>query len=205
MISTFFYLLIELCLKVMRRQRRYYEENYLRYKFNKLGIETPKSLVFYGEPIFRLNNPKSIKFGENIVLCSDPFKNDIGVNHPVILTCTTNEARIEIGDNTGISGASIAAIKKVTIGRNCLIGANVIITDNDFHPIRPMNRRYSKENVGSKEVTIKDNVFIGANSIILKGVTVGENSVIAAGSIVTKDIDENSIYGGNPCRKIKEI
>jgi len=197
--------LINFYLKVGNKLKRYYEEKYLFYKFTKLGIKIPSSLVFYGEPIFRIKNPSSVKFGNNVVLCSDPSKNDIGVNHPVILSCLNSNAIIKIGDNTGISGASISAMKKIIIGKNCLIGANVMIVDNDFHPIEPNNRRYSKENIGCGEVIIKDNVFIGTSTIVLKGVTIGENSVVAAGSVVTKNIDANSIYGGNPCKKIKDI
>jgi acetyltransferase-like isoleucine patch superfamily enzyme len=196
---------IDIVNKIKNKYQRYYDEKYLFYKLSKLGVNIPKSMIFYGEPIFRKFKKSSIIFDDNVVLCSDPTKNDIGVSHPVILSTLSEGACIKIGKNTGVSGASIASMKYIEIGEDCLIGANVIIVDNDFHPVNPKNRRFSKDNIGCKEVIIKNNVFIGANSMVLKGVTIGENSVIAAGSIVTKDVEANAVYGGNPCVKIRKL
>lgn len=61
------------------------------------------------------------------------------------------------------------------------------------------------KNRAEKPVLIKDNAFIGAHSIILKGVTIGENSIIGAGSVVTKSVPDNQIWAGNPAKFIRNI
>lgn len=114
--------------------------------------------------------------------------------------------RIVIGSGTGISNASITAKEEVYIGKNVLIGSCCMISDNDFHPIYADDRQRNQlENVRHKKVKIEDNVFIGARSIILKGVTIGARSVVGAGSVVTKDIPEDEIWAGNPAKFIKKL
>jgi acetyltransferase-like isoleucine patch superfamily enzyme len=117
------------------------------------------------------------------------------------MTDTSENSLIEIGDNTRINGASIHATNKITIGKNCLIAANVTIIDSDGHG-RAVSER-SLSNPESSSVIIEDNVWIGINSIILKGVKIGENSIIGAGSVVTKSIPPNSVVAGNPARIVK--
>lgn len=90
----------------------------------------------------------------------------------------------------------------IYIGNNVLIGPNVII-DTGTHPVKPdIRKKQAQFNV---PVYIEDNVWIGGGSIILPGVKVGKNSVIGAGSVVTKDIPENVVAVGNPCRVLREI
>ena len=91
----------------------------------------------------------------------------------------------------------------ISIGKNTLIGYNVEILDSDFHEINPRNRKSG--NPKSAKVLIGNNVWIGSNSKILKGVNIGDNSIIAAGSIVTKSIPANVIAGGIPAKILKEI
>jgi acetyltransferase-like isoleucine patch superfamily enzyme len=116
-------------------------------------------------------------------------------------------AVLDIGADTGISGASICAAVSVKIGQKVLIGANVTIADTDFHAINPAGRRHNKnhDEIASRPVLIGDNVFIGAGSYILKGVTIGENSIIGANSVVAKSIPANVIAAGNPAKIVKEI
>ncbi len=175
------------------------------------NIKFGKHTIFYGAPIIdtvsnNFSHP-SIIIGNNVVLCSSNSGNPIGINHPIILKTLTMESQINIGNNSGLSGTSICSAKSITIGKNCLIGANVTITDYDFHAISPVNRRYNtnKNDIGCAPVVIEDNVWLGMNVIVLKGVTIGRNSIIAAGSVVTKSISRNSIAGGNPARIIRPI
>lgn len=90
----------------------------------------------------------------------------------------------------------------IYIGNNVLIGPNVII-DAGTHPINPIIRK--KQAQFNVPVYIEDNVWIGGGSIILPGVRIGKNSVIGAGSVVTKDIPENVVAVGNPCRILRKI
>lgn len=88
----------------------------------------------------------------------------------------------------------------ITIGEGCLFGPAVTIATVG-HPINPSLREY----MYCDHVTIGNNCWIGAGSVICPGVTIGENTVIGAGSVVTKDIPANCVAAGNPCKVIREI
>jgi acetyltransferase-like isoleucine patch superfamily enzyme len=138
-----------------------------------------------------------IKIGAHNIFRSDSSSNLIGVNHRCILSTHSKTAVIEIGDNCGFSGVTIGADEKITIGNNVLCGANVTITDFDWH-----QSRYASE---SRPVTIHDNVWLGLNVTVLKGVEIGCNSIIGANSLVITSIPANVIAAGNPCKVIKSI
>lgn len=115
-----------------------------------------------------------------------------------------SSAELIIGDYSGFSGVSIYCAQKILIGKYVNCGANVCIYDTDFHPLEFMARRnHDEAKIKTLPVTIEDDVFIGANSIILKGAHIGARSVIAAGSIVTGDIPPDQVWGGNPARLIR--
>lgn len=96
--------------------------------------------------------------------------------------------KIKIGNNTFINeGCIISSRKKITIGNNCNLGNNISIYDNDHDYKNDLN------NYVTQEIVIGNNVWIGANCIILQGVTIGDNCVIAAGSVVTKDVAPKTI------------
>ncbi|MDR1464962.1 MAG: sugar O-acetyltransferase [Oscillospiraceae bacterium] len=91
---------------------------------------------------------------------------------------------------------------KITIGDNALLAPNVVITTTG-HAVDPaLRRRYIQF---SLPVTIGDNVWIGANAVILPGVTIGDNAVIGAGSVVSRDVPPNVVAVGSPCRVLREI
>src|SRR5438034_6391612 len=124
--------------------------------------------------------------------------------------------RCTIGDFTLLNGALIMAEEKIDIGSHCLISWNVGIADSDFHPLEPAQRlidaqalapffkeRPPRPQLKTAPVKIADNVWIGMNAVILKGVTIGDNSVVAAGSVVTKSVPSNTIVAGNPAAVVK--
>jgi acetyltransferase-like isoleucine patch superfamily enzyme len=167
--------------------------------------ELGNKVSIYGYPVLSQAPNSKIEFGKNITLISESYFSEPGVNHPVVIRLLNENARLKIGDNVGISGGGICVATEVSIGNNVMLGANTFITDTDFHPIAPENRRFSRENVKTRKVIIEENVFIGMDSIILKGVRIGKNSIVGAGSIVAKDIPENQIWGGNPAKFIREL
>jgi acetyltransferase-like isoleucine patch superfamily enzyme len=177
------------------------------WRIKKLGVSLQKGVRFFGMPIVTVHVGSSIEIGENASLCSTSYYTALGVNHPIILRTLRESAKIKIGADSGLSGTTICAAVSVTIGSQCLIGANVTIVDNDFHAINPTNRRHntSQNDIGASPVVIEDNVFIGACAIILKGVTIGKNSVVGAGSVVVSNVPENVVVAGNPAKVIRQI
>lgn len=134
-----------------------------------------------------LNNSQLIIYGD----CAFGFHSSVRLE---------NNAILEIGSNTYISAnALIRVAKKIKIGNQCSISWNVTIMDSDFHDYYVDDKLVDN----TKEISIGDNVWIGNNVIILKGVNIGDNSIIAAGSIVTKDVSPNTIVGGNPIKILK--
>ena len=114
---------------------------------------------------------------------------------------------IEIGDNVGISQATLISHCSIKIGNNVKIGGGGCVFTSDFHSLDPIIRAGGEDQANKKcaPVVLCDNVFIGAHSIILKGVTIGENSIVGAGSVVTKSIPANQMWGGNPAKFIRNL
>ena len=108
---------------------------------------------------------------------------------------------ISIGKNVFINhGCTFLDLGGITIEDDVLIGPKVsLITEN--HPVNPSDRK----SLDLSAIHIKKNVWLGAGSTILPGVTVGENSIVAAGAVVTKDVPKNTIVAGVPAKEIKKI
>jgi len=169
------------------------------------GISYGKGCIFKGTPIIVKSKKAQIVLGNRIRIRSSVLSNLIGLYQRTIITAK-GSARIEIGDDVGMSGITIYAREYIKIGKKALIGANTKIFDNDFHPTEPQIRYETPgKQIPSKPVIIGDNVFIGCNVLVLKGVTIGENSVIGAGSVVSSNIPANSVAAGNPARVIKTL
>lgn len=112
-------------------------------------------------------------------------------------------SHIEVGKNFFANyNCTIIDVAKVRIGDNCMLAPNVAIYTAG-HPVHPDSRNSLYEY--GIEVTIGDNVWVGGNVVILPGVQIGSNSVIGAGSVVTKDIPDWVVAGGNPCKVIRKI
>ena len=110
---------------------------------------------------------------------------------------------IEVGRNFFANyNCTILDVAKVRIGDNCQMAPNVAIYTAG-HPIHPATRNTLYEY--GIEINIGDNVWIGGNTVICPGVRIGDNVVIGAGSVVTKDITDRGIAGGNPCKVIRKI
>ena len=117
-----------------------------------------------------------------------------------------SSAKISFGNGTWINNnfVAISDHKSIIIGNNVLIGSFVEIYDSNFHGLEPNKRGFNSPDQ-SAPVFIEDNVFIGSNVKILKGVTIGYDSVIASGSIVTKSIPSGVVAGGNPAKVLKQL
>lgn len=165
------------------------------------GVALPKGFVVLGP--LGISARGQIHIGENVTIVNSSRFNRAGVNHPTQLVAGEG-ATLTIGDNTGISGAAIFCSKSITIGNHVLLGANCKIYDTDFHPIDFMDRRKGRP-CNTEPIVIEDDVWLGAGVTVLKGVTIGARSVIAAGSVVTINIEPDSLAGGVPARQIRRL
>ena len=153
--------------------------------------------------VFRFNNMEPDKFEEKIKLIKEIFGKtgeNVFVEAPFHCDYGYN---IEVGENFFANyNLTILDVGKVKIGANAQIASNVSIYTAG-HPVHPESRNTGYEY--GIPITIGDNVWIGGSVTILPGVTIGSNVVIGAGSVVTKDLPDNVIAAGNPCRVIRTI
>ena len=158
------------------------------------GVSFVQQCIFPG--LGRISIGSNVTFGY-------PYAPHFFGFHTVIVA-EASESLITIGDNTEISNdVSLRAFHRIEIGSNCLIGDRGTIYDADMHEIDP---NYRKRSVGCvSPVKIGNNVWIGSQVIILRGVTIGDNSVVAAGSIVVHSIPPNSVAAGSPAKVTRVI
>lgn len=155
----------------------------------------------------KISSSKSlvVKISKNCKINNGEIFNPIRRQKKCIFIISGN---LKIGKNFGMSSSTIVCRNEIIIGDNVKIGGNVCIYDTDFHSLNYLDRRDSKLdnlNTNNKSIKIGNDVFIGAHSLILKGVTIGDRVIIGAGSVVTKNIPVGEIWGGNPVQYIRSI
>ena len=171
------------------------------------GVDFSFDFRTNGKPIINVNLKGEMILGKHLDLNNGTHANMIGRQQRCYFI-VGKDAKLEIGDNVGISSTAIVCQKSIIIRNNVRIGGNCVIYDTDFHSLDPLDRNKTTEDVERakrKPVLIMDNAFVGAHSTILKGVTIGENSVIGACSVVTKNVPSNEMWGGNPAKLIRII
>lgn len=177
---------------------------YCRFLFRLKGIVLGKRSRFIGVPITYVYPGSKIVLGDNLEVRTSAISNFIGLNRRSIIATHDDNAQIILGNNCGLSGVVIGAKQSIIIGNDVMIGANVLITDFDWHSLDP-SQRSAGVSSHSRPVIIEDHAFIGYSTTILKGVHIGKNAVVGANSVVTKDIPANSIAVGNPCKVIPKV
>lgn len=157
-----------------------------------------RSVVFRGRPLIRCTKGAEMTFGSGVRVNSRLASNPIMLRERSTFCCVTPGARLIIGRDVGISSASITVAVEITVGEGTLLGADCLITDTDFH--MPLgNHRWGNDVLaGASPVRIGKGCFIGARTVILKGVTIGDGAVVAAGAVITKDVPPEHLAAGNP-------
>ncbi len=175
----------------------------IKIRYPKFKIE--HSFQLFGKLIISVRKDSVVNIGKNVIFRSNTKSNLVGIYKPVSIS-VSEKGILNIGDNSGFSGTSIHVINSIIIGKYCNFGGNTAIWDSDFHPLEYQARRiHDVSKIKSVPIVIGDDVFVGANSIILKGVTIGDRSIIGAGSVVSKDIPADEIWAGNPAKFIRKI
>lgn len=179
--------------------------NWFKVAMKLTKVKYGKSLLLKGIPIIFNSSGAKLEIGNNVTINSSFLSNLVGLYQRTIIVTRTAGAEIIIGDNVGISGATIYARKSIKIGENTHVGGNTKIFDNDFHPLEIEARNSDiKEKIGTRSVVIGKNCFIGCNSLILKGTNLGDGCIVGAGSVVSGKFEDYCIIAGNPARVIKK-
>jgi acetyltransferase-like isoleucine patch superfamily enzyme len=162
------------------------------------GVNFNKTIKLYG--IIRIRNLNKITIGSNTRIISGT-RNVVGLSTRTFFE-TGQNGNIIIGSNVGMSNCILVSQESIIIEDFVYIGGGVKIYDNDFHSLNFNQRIYNPTLIPKSSILIKYGSFIGAHSIILKGVVVGRMAVVGAGSVVTKSIPDNEIWAGIPAKKI---
>ena len=177
---------------------------YFKIKFERNFniIISKTSIVHFWKIRFNKFKNSKLKVGEGSYVSSD-------------INFEKDNAQLIVGDNTFISGAKFSIANYIYVGDNVQIAFGTLFFDHNSHSLNSKLRRNDLQNrfknykewndVIIQEINIESDVWIGANSIILKGITIKKGSVIAAGSVLTKSTQPYCLYGGNPAKLIKKL
>jgi len=188
--------------KASNELRRIGSVPWIRTAFLAHGVRWGQRWRIYGMPTLQLHRGSLLQLGDGLELRSWPASNPLMPNHPVVFATRRAGALIRLGDDCGLTGATLVAAERIEIGNRVLVGANATIVDTDFHPLDAARRRADINAGASAPVFVEDDVFIGMNAIILKGVRLGAGCVVGAGSVVTRDVAPGAIVAGNPAQVV---
>lgn len=198
--------LMDLKIFLMRYKNRFYIV-WNRIKFKLYGVNYGKNFKIYNKIYLLFGEGAKIEIGDDFTFTSGDNINALARNLRGSIRLSPN-ATLKIGNNVGISSASIRANESITFGNNIRVGGDCIFIDSNSHSLNFLDRRHFSTDGANKinsPIVIEDDVLIGARCIILKGVTIGARSIIGAGSVVTKSIPSDCIAAGNPAKIIKHI
>lgn len=181
-----------------------------RARLRRLGVTVVGTVRLFGAPRVAVAPSSEIILGDGVVLCSSWRANSLEANAPCTLRTIVSGAEIVVGSDTGMTSTTLAAARSITIGARVLLGSGVLVTDTDHHVVDAIpvaSRRSAPLPIPRCEdrVIIEDDVFVGARSLIMKGVTIGTGAVIAAGSVVTADVAPHTVVGGSPAKPIRDL
>ena len=169
------------------------------------GVKYGKGCAFYGLPVIICTKDSSMILGEDVVCVSNFLSNLVGLYQRSIIFARAG-AKVILEDDVRMSGVTIYSRESIRIGKHTSIGGNVKIFDHDFHPIDPQERlEHPNSGMKTKPVDIGENVFIGANVIILKGSKIGNNCVIGAGAVGSGTFEDNTVIVGNPAKVVRKL
>jgi acetyltransferase-like isoleucine patch superfamily enzyme len=187
---------------------------------------TPQSLLPIQHPAVP---PANVRLGPNTLVSGDLSFKRFRSNEPDALVvganCTMDgvhfalgeKGRVQIGDYCYFTNAVLLCELEMRFGSYVVIGWNATIADTDFHPLAPAERIADaiacsplgqgrpRPEIPKRPVTIEDDVWIGPNATILKGVRIGTGAFIEAGSLVTRDVPARARIMGNPAQVIGEV
>lgn len=180
-------------------------KQWLEYLIMNQRDARPRWYIRLMAPLYQYRGRGS-KIYPSVRMDTPPYRQfRIGRRSVVESYCCINNAvgDVVIGDHTRI-GIHCTVIGPVTIGSHVNLAQGITVTALN-HNFEDITKRIDEQGIATKPVTISDDVWIGANAVILPGVTIGHHAVVAAGAVVTKDVPDNCVVGGVPAKVIKKL
>lgn len=180
-------------------------KKFLDYVIMNQQLARPRWFVRMAAPLYQHRGRGSKIYG-SVRMDTPPYRRFcLGRGSVVESFCCINNAvgDVVIGDNSRI-GLHSTIIGPVTIGSNVHLAQGITVTALN-HNFEDASKRIDQQGVSTNDITISDDVWIGANAVILPGVKIGRHAVVAAGAVVTKDVDDYTVVGGVPARVIRRI
>ena len=168
------------------------------------GVDVGRQCSFYGIPRVHRVRGASISMGDRCVIRGASGSNPFSRGLPTVLSAVTAGAVLSLGEHVGVSDSVIVCAKRVHIGSETLLGVETLVTDTDGHAVCPLCRSAGR-GASTGEVRIGRECFIGARSVVLKGVTLAPGTCVGAGSIVTEGRGEmGGVLSGTPARVVRQ-
>jgi NDP-sugar pyrophosphorylase family protein len=161
------------------------------------GCEVQGKLILNGVPHVQKKGVGRIVIGDGVTINSSLWSNPLNTKGATRLFVGSG-ALLELKKDSGISGSQLVANIGIEIGEGSFVGAGCLLCDSDMHEV-PLG---SRREIRLAPIRIGKGVFVGARSIVLKGVTIEDGAVIGAGSVVTRDIPKGETWVGNPARRV---
>lgn len=194
-------------LRIPRRLRMIYYVHWNRIKFHICGIRFGKNMRVINKLYLQIHSTAKVEIGDDFIFTSGSNFNPLCKNIRGSIYVPEG-SKLIIGNQVGISSATLWAMQEIRIGSRVKIGGDCIIMDTDAHSLDYLIRQtpeLDSRNAKSSPIIIEDDVLIGTRCIVLKGVTIGARTVIGSGSVVTKSIPADCIAAGNPCHVIRSL
>jgi acetyltransferase-like isoleucine patch superfamily enzyme len=196
------------CIVHLNLGKRAFWTIWVKLKAFLLGVKVGRSISCYGNVHLIPGIGSKIVIGDHVQLVSDTKRcSASSLYAPVRIRTFERNACVFIGNQVSLNGTSITCRSRtIKIGDGTLIGPNVVITDSDFHSVGISEDRLNDPGFDNdKDVIIGKNVWIGMQSLILKGVNIGDHAIIGARSVVTRDVPSGVVVAGNPAREIRQL
>lgn len=196
--------MIALGIRVARVLRNRSSQVIAKAVLKSYGVTFGSGFVTDGIPLIVKHDSATIQLGNNVVVINRSESNAAGVIHRTILAAPQPGGRLIIGNNVGMSGATLNAWTEIVIEDRAMLGTGTTIYDTDFHPTSVSERHLAPtlSNVKTRPVRVSEGAWIGAHATILKGVTIGRFAIVGHSALVTKDVPDFAIAVGVPARVI---
>lgn len=177
-----------------------------RFRFYLAGVKVGTGFRATGWIRLRIHPTASVVFGRNCRVNSGGGRNLTGSGQLTGIFAGCGAA-LTIGDRVGISNSVFIVTESLLIGCDTLIGGGCLFTDSDLHvlPIPPWHHASSESQPKSRPIEIGSRVFVGAHSIVLKGVTIGDAAIVGAGSVVVQDVAASSLVASPAAIELRSL